>query len=301
MNYALKRFKKDKFIYVLLSPALILTLIFCYLPMPGIFVAFQDFDIFKGILHSPFVGMKHIVEFIQTPKLMGAVRNTLVISILYLIIGFPMPILLALLFNELRNGLFKRVIQTVSYMPYFLSWISVIGIFFSFYSLYGPLNNLIVSLFGQDTERILFLAEQKLFVPNILFLSIWKEAGWGSVIYLAAITSIDSSLYEASAIDGANKFQQIKYITLPGIMPTVVILLILAMSGLFGSNFELIYGLQNPFINFEVISTIVYKYGIQNSNYSLAAAVGFVQGLIAFLLIVGSNYISKKVTEIGIW
>jgi putative aldouronate transport system permease protein len=140
-----------------------------------------------------------------------------------------------------------------------------------------------------------------LFIPNILFLSIWKEAGWGSVIYLAAITSIDSTLYEASGIDGASRFQQIRHITIPGIMPTAIILLILSLSGLFGSNFELIYGLKNPFIDFEVISTVVYKYGIQNSNYSLAAAVGFIQGLIAFLLIATSNYISKKVTEIGIW
>jgi putative aldouronate transport system permease protein len=301
LNYVIKRIKKDIFIYILLLPALLLTFIFSYLPMPGIFVAFQDFNIFKGILHSPFVGLKHIIEFIQTPQLIKAVRNTLEISVLYLVIGFPIPIILALLFNELKNGIFKRVIQTVSYLPYFLSWISIIGIFTSFYALYGPLNDLVVLLLGQGTERILFLAEQKLFIPNILFLSIWKEAGWGSVIYLAAITSIDSTLYEASGIDGASRFQQIRHITIPGIMPTAIILLILSLSGLFGSNFELIYGLKNPFIDFEVISTVVYKYGIQNSNYSLAAAVGFIQGLIAFLLIATSNYISKKVTEIGIW
>lgn len=301
MHYVLKKIKRDKFIYILLLPALLLTFVFAYLPMPGILVAFQDYNIFKGIMHSPFVGMKHIIDFFQTPKLMGSVWNTLKISVLCLVLGFPAPIILALLFNELKTGVFKRTIQTMSYLPYFLSWISVIGMVAAIYAVYGPLNDLRVMLFGPNTERMLFLGEQSLFIPNVLILTLWKETGYGSVIYLAAISSIDSQQYEAAEIDGASRFRQAIHVTLPGIMPTAIILLIMRLGGLFGSNFELIYGLQNPFINFEVISTIVYKYGIQNGDYSLAAAVGFVQGLIAFLLMAASNYFSKKVTEVGIW
>lgn len=297
----LKRIRKYSFVYALLFPAVAVVFVFNYLPLPGIIVAFQKFDIFKGVLHSPFVGLDNIIGFLNTPKLMASVWNTLQVSVLCLLFGFPAPIVLALLFNELKNGAFKRTIQTVSYLPYFLSWISVIGIFTSFLSVYGPMNDLRLLLLGPGAERMLFLADQGLFVPNIVFLTIWKEAGWGTVIYLAAITSIDPQLYEAAGMDGANRLQQTLHITLPGLMPTAVILLILNLGGLFGSNFELIYGLQNPFINFEVISTIVYKYGIQNGDYSLATAVGFTQGLIAFMLIAASNIISKKVTSIGIW
>ena len=301
MYNIVRKIKKDIFIYILLFPALALTFIFAYLPMPGIMVAFQEYDIFLGLLKSPFVGLRNIIDLLQTPELIESVWNTLKISVLSLVFCFPAPIILALLFNELKNGVFKRAIQTISYLPYFLSWISVIGIFTTFYSVYGPLNDLRLALFGPEVERILFLSKQELFIPNVLFLSLWKDTGWGTVIYLASISAIETQLYEAADIDGANKWQQTIHITLPGIMTTAVILLILSLSNLFGSNFELIFGLQNPFIDLEVISTIVYKYGIQNASYSMATAIGFMQGLIAFLLIFISNYVCKKVSEVGIW
>lgn len=296
-----KRVKKDFFLYILLLPALILTFIFAYMPMPGLVTAFQDYDVFKGIMKSPWVGFNHIIEIFNTPMFVQSIWNTLKISVLCIIIGFPMPIIFALLLNELKDGLFKRTVQTVSYLPHFLSWISVIGIISTLFALYGPINDIRVQLLGQNVDRILILAKQELFIPNILLLTVWKDTGWGSIIFLAAISSINPQLYEASVMDGAGKLKQMIYITLPYLMPTAMILLILRLGFLFASNFELIYGLQNPFINFEVISTVVFKSGIQQGNYSMASALGFVQGVVAFILVFISNKASKKISGIAVW
>lgn len=293
--------KKDYFLYLMLLPAIAVTLIFVYLPLPGILVAFHDYDIFLGPLKSPFVGLKHVVEIFRLPAISTAIWNTLYISVLTLVFTFPGPVILALLFNEVKDGILKRTAQTISYLPHFISWISIIGIITSLYAMYGPVNDIGVLLFGQDTERVMFLGEKAFFIPNVISLSLWKETGWGSVIFLAAISSIDYQLYEAAHIDGAGRFKQMLHITLPGIMPTAVMLLIFRLGGLFGSNFELIYGLQNPYIDFEVISTVVFKSGIQQGSYSLATAVGFIQGLVAFLLTAMANKFAKMVSNISIW
>jgi len=256
---------------------------------------------YKGLWKSPWVGLKHFKEIFEVPMLWESIINTLKLSVLSILVGFPAPIILALMINELKNGIYKRVIQTLSYLPHFLSWISVVGLAYSFLDPYGPLNDFRVWLFGEGTERIAFVSKQELFIPILLILSVWKEVGWGTILYLAAITSIDPMLYEASYIDGANRLQQHIYITLPGIKETTVILLIFTLGTLFGSNFELVYGMQNPFIDFEVISTVVYSSGIQQGNYSTAAAVGFAQGLVAFLLTYAANTFSKKVSQISIW
>lgn len=304
VKLSLKGYKNNMFIYILLLPALIITFIFSYLPMPGIIVAFQNFNIFKGILGSPWAGMHgmdHIVDIVRLPALSGAVVNTITLSTLTLLTGFPSAIILALLFNELRVGVFKKVVQTISYLPYFLSWISVIGIAMTLLSQYGSVNDLIVRLLGQDTARTMFLSKQELFIPLLILLTLWKEVGWNSIIYLAAISSIDVQLYEAAKIDGATRFQQAKYITLPCIKSTVIILLIFSMGGLFRSNFELVYGMLNPFIKFDVISTVVYSRGIMQGNYSMAAAVGFVEGLISFVLVFIANKVAKAVSDVYIW
>jgi putative aldouronate transport system permease protein len=282
-------------------PSIALTLTFSYLPMPGILVAFQDHNIFAGIWDSPWVGLKHIYAIFEVPMLRDAVINTLMLSLLTILVGFPAPIILALLMNELRVGLFKKSVQTLSYLPHFLSWIAVVGLAYSLFDIDGPINDLKIMLMGEDTERTMFLSNQTLFVPLLLLLSVWKEIGWGTIVYLAAITSIDPSLYEASKIDGANRFRQTLHITLPGLKTTAVILLIFTMGTLFGSNFELVYGMQNPFIDFPVISTVVFSSGIQQGNYSTAAAVGFVEGLVAFTLIIAANKIAKKVSKISIF
>lgn len=296
-----RQIRRDKYLYILLAPAVILVFVFAYMPMPGIMVAFKDYDVFKGFWGSPWVGLKHIREVFELPMMMDAIGNTLVISVLTLLISFPAPIILALLLNELRLHIFKRVSQTLLYLPHFLSWISVIGIAYSFYSMYGPLNDLRLWIMGPDTDRIMFLSNPNLFIPNVLLLSLWKETGWSTIIYLAAISSVDTQLYEAATIDGAGRFKQVWYVTLPAILPTVMIMLIFQLGGLFKSNFELIYGLQNPYINMEVISTIIYKQGIQQGAYALSTALGFIEGLIALLLTVAANRISKWVSGSGIW
>lgn len=296
-----KGFHQNMFGYMLLLPSLIMTLVFAYLPMPGLIAAFQDYNMFKGFLHSPWVGLKHVKEIFELPLLYGSIFNTIELSVLTIIVGFPAPIVLALAINELGNGWYKRTIQTMSYLPHFLSWIAVVGLFYSFFDVYGPFNDLRVALLGPDTERKMYLAQQGLFLPFLLLLSVWKEVGWGTIVYLAALTSIDPHLYEAAKIDGANRLKQIWYITLPGMKETAIMLLLFTLGSLFASNFELVYGMQNAFIDFDVIATVIYSSGIQQGEYSMAAAVGFVQGLVALLLIVVANKISKKLTGVSIF
>lgn len=298
---SLQYVRKNYGVYLMLLPAVLLTFVFAYLPMPGILVAFKDYDIFKGPFSSPWSGFHNIQRVFEMPGVVQSIWNTLLLSIYTLLIGFPAPILFALMLNEMRSMWYKRVVQTISYLPYFLSWISVIGIAINLYSLYGPINDLLVAINGPNTERTLFLANPAFFVPNILILTVWKGLGWDSIIYLAAITSIDPQLYEAAVIDGAGKIKQAWYITMPGLLPTTMILLILRLGGLFGSNFELVYGLQNPFINYDVISTVVYKMGIQQADYSLATAVGFLQGLVALILTLLANRASKAASGTAIW
>lgn len=286
--------------YLLILPAMLFVLVFNYFPIPGLLMAFMDYDIFKGF-GSDWVGLANIIEIFSIPQFGQAILNTIYISLLNLVIVFPAPILFALLLNEIKRKTYKRVVQTVSYMPYFLSWIAVIGIASSVYSTYGIVNDIRVALFGEDTQRIMFLGEQSFFVPNVVSLNLWKNTSWNAIVYLAAISSIDPCLYESANMDGAGKFRQCWHITLPGILPTVVMLFILQVGQLFSDNFELIYGLQNAFIDFDVISTVIYKRGITQGQYSMATAFGFVQGLIGFILITLANYFSRKVNGYSIW
>lgn len=298
MNPTLKRIVRDKYLYLMLLPAVAVMLIFKYLPMGGLLMAFEDYSPFKGIFGSKWVGFANFVKIFTQPKFTTAIRNTLVVSLLDLVIGFPAPILLALLINELENKVFKRIVQTVSYLPHFLSWISVVGIVSILFGRDGIVNDIRIALGAQ--ERIVFLAKQEWFIWFLLGTTVWKETGWGTVIHLANLSSISPDLYEAANIDGANRLQQIRYITIPHMMPTVIVLLIFKMGTLFSSNFELIYGMQNPYIDFEVISTIVFQTGIKTGNYSVATAIGLMEGLVALILVLGSNWISKKVTGDGI-
>ena len=296
----LKRVKRDKYLYLMFSFAFITVFVFSYVPMGGILMAFQDFDMFKGIWGSEWVGLDNFVKIFTQKRFLSAIWNTLWVSLLNLAINFPAPIILALLINELEHELFKRVTQTVSYLPHFLSWISVIGIINVLFGRDGLINDALISL-GLIEERITFLAQQKNFIWFITGSTLWKEVGWGTVIHLANLSSINPDLYEAASLDGASRLQKIRYITLPHMLPTVTILLIFQMGSIFSSNFELIYGLQNPFIDFEVISTIVYQTGIKSGGYSMATAVSFAEGMIALLLVLISNKISKKVSGSGIF
>ena len=289
---------KNFSLYMFLVPGILLTVLFSYAAMPGLLIGFMDYNYFLGF-KSPWVGLSNIVQILTTPDLNSAIVNTLILSGINLTIVFPLPIIFALMLNELKNGLFKRFTQTVSYLPYFLSTISIIGIATSTFSEYGIIND-IKLLFNPNAERTLYLTIQNLFVPNITALTVWQTLGWSSIIYLSTISGIDPTLYEAAAIDGAGKFKQCIHITIPSILPTVVLLFILQIGNLFKSNFDLIYGLQNPFINFEVISTVIYKQGITNGNYSISTAFGFNEGFISLILIFVANFISKKINDISI-
>jgi len=297
----LKKLKKDSGFYLLLLPAVILVFIFSYIPIYGILMAFQDYDIIRGVAGSNWVGLKHIMDIFTIPTFSIATWNTLWLNALSISICFPIPILFSLLLNEVGNTTFKRTIQSVSYLPHFLSWITIIAMGYTIYSINGPINDLRVYLLGDHTQRIMFMSKQGLFLTNYLTFTVWKEMGWNSVIYLAGMSSIDQELYQASQIDGANRFHQAIHITLPHLIPTVMILLILQFGTLFNSNFELVYGLQNAFVNFDVIGTVVFKSGIQQGQYSAATALGLVQGIISFLLLAIANKVSKKASGIAVW
>lgn len=292
--------KKYRQTYLFLVPGIVLVFIFMYIPLGGLSIAFLDYDVFKG-MKSPFIGLENFKTILSMPDFTKSIWNTFKISMLNVIIGFPLPILFALLLNELGNGFFKRFTQTISYLPYFISTIAVVGLASSIYSNYGIINDIRLALFGEGTERILFLTIQKLFVPNVVFLELWKNLGWSAVIYLATISGIDPELYNAAIIDGAGKFRQCVHVTLPSIANTVVILLILKIGNLFKSNFDLIYGLQNVYIDCEVISTVVYKQGINQGNYAIATALSFLEGLISLVLVIGTNVLSKKVNDVSIF
>lgn len=298
--YKAQSIRKDVPLYILLLPIILLTFFFKYLPMPGVVMAFMDYDIFQGF-NSPWVGWDNFIEIFTVPSISASILNTLKLSVLNMIITFPLPIIFALLLNEIRSSAFKRIVQTISYLPHFLSWVAAIGMAYSIYSVDGIINDVRVMLMGEGTERIRFLASQSFFIPNALIISIWKTLGWSSIVFLSAIAGIDAELYEAANIDGANRFKQCIHITVPSIMPTAVMLFILNIGGILSDNFDLVYGLQNAFIDFETLSTVVYKQGIAGGNYSVATALGLFQSGIGFLLVVGANWLSRKVNDIALW
>ena len=297
-NEKLKKIYKDRHLYLMLVPAAAILLFFSYGPMPGLVMAFQDFSIFRGFLDSDWVGLENFIAIFTQSKFVTAILNTILVSVLSLFITFPAPIVLALLINEIKNKFFKRFVQTASYLPHFLSWISVVGLVQLMFSKDGLVNDLLVFLGAE--ERIMFLAQQENFIWFICGTTLWKEVGWGTIVHLANLTAINPQLYEAAEIDGAGYFSKLRYITIPHMLPTIVILLIFQLGKLFQSNFDLIYGLQNPFIDFEVISTIIYQTGIKSGNYSMSTAIGFVEGLIALVLVLGANKLSQKISGSGL-
>ena len=299
MNRLLIEIKKNTFIYILLAPAVILSLVFLYAPMGGLKMAFQDYNIYQPD-KSTWVWFKNFKYILQNKETIMAIANTVYVSLLNLVICFPAPIIFALLLNEIDNKHFKKITQTLSYLPHFLSWISVIGIITTLYSKAGIVNDIIALLFGED-KRSLILANQNFFVPNVIILNLWKGIGWGSIVYLAAISGVDSSLYEAARIDGAGRFRQTWSVTIPSILPTVIIMLIWKCGTLFNDNFELIYGLQNAYIDFEVVQTIVYKRGIAGGDYQVSTAFGLFQGLVNIVILIIVNQIAKKVSETSVF
>jgi len=293
-------FKRNYPIYVLFVPVLAFYLIFNYGPIYGLIIAFKDYYPTRGIWGSAWVGLDNFKRFVNSVYFTRVLTNTLKISIYEIIFGFPAPIIFALLLNEIRNGGFKRVIQTVTYLPHFISTMVICGIILDF-SLKGGLLNDVIAFFGGE-RKDLFM-QPNLFRPIYVGSGIWQSVGWGSIIYLSALTSIDSELYEASYIDGANRWKQAIHITLPGIVPTITILFILKIGGLMNVGFEKIFLLYNPTIYdvADVISTFNYRKGLIDFDYSFSTAVGLFNSAINIILLLVANAISKRVTENSLW
>lgn len=296
------RVRTDVPYYMLLLPAIVITFFFCYLPMPGIILAFKDYSFKLGIYGSEWAGnggFEHFITLFKTPGMGQAVWNTFFLNLLGLIVKFPAPIIFALLLNELFFRKFKRVVQTISYMPHFLSWISITGIALTLISTYGPINNFL-ALLGID--RVKFLDDGDNFIPLYLILTVWQSVGWGSIIFLANISSINGELYEAATLDGANRFQRVWHVTMPALIPTTMILLILDLGQMFGSNFELVWGLRDDSqFNVHVISTLIYQLGMQDGDQEMSTALNFIQSAIALTLTLGANAISKAVSKVSLW
>lgn len=296
-----KKIKQYIPLYILLIPGLVATFVFAYCALPGLAMAFQDYNMFRGILGSEWVGFEHFKTIFTLPEFSGAIVNTIRLSVLNMIISQPAPIIFALLLNEMMARKYKRIVQTVSYLPHFLSTMAIIGMSHALFSTYGIVNDLRVAILGEGAERVKFLAQQGFFVPNILGTQLWAGFGWNSIIYLSAIAGIDAELYEAASIDGANRFKQCTNITIPFILPTFVMLFIMKIGHLLADSFDLVWGLQNAFVDYETISTTVYKQGIVAGNYSLSTALGLFQGAISLVLVLTANKISKKVNDVGLW
>ena len=295
-------FKADLPFYLILLPALVLVIVFKYIPMSGLVLAFKDWKPKLGLWGSPWAGnggWANFIELFKTPELTEAIWNTLYFNLVTMIFEFPAPIILALLINEIGNKTFKKVTQTISYLPHFLSIAAVTGIVNSLLSEYGLVNS-ILSKMGIESQK--WLEESAAFLPTYVLTSVWKSVGWGTIIFLATMCGLSQESYEAAEIDGAGKWKQAIYITLPGILPTVGMLLILKMGSLFGSSFELVYGLQNPIgWTQEVIATAVYKNGIGRGEYAVSTALGLMQGVVALILTFTTNFISKKLSGVSMW
>lgn len=305
-NRRIKKRKIDEVLanwqmYLLLLPSIIFVFIFSYIPMYGILIAFQDFDPYIGFLKSPWVGFEHFTDFFQSVVFWKLIRNTLVISITNLVVGFPTPIILALLINELRSRMFKKAVQTISYLPYFVSTVVVVGMVVQFTTPSTGIINQIIKAFGGDP--INFMAEPAWFVPLYTLSGLWQYIGWSSIIYIAALSGIDPTLYEAAIMDGASRLKQMVHISIPSIMPTIIIMFIFAIGSLLSVSYEKIILMYRPitYDTADVINTYIYRTGVLGGQYSASTAIGLFQTVINCLLLVGSNYISRKTTETSLW
>lgn len=287
--------------YMMLIPGFLFFLIFCYGPMYGLVIAFQDYYPLKGIGGSKFVGLKHFEALITNPFFLSVMKNTLVISIYKLLICFPAPILLCIALNEIKSTKFKKVAQSVSYLPHFISWVVVSGIIIEFLSpTRGPINILLQNL---GMESIFFVAEPKYFRGVLVISDLWKSIGWGSIVYLAAVTSIDPSLYEAAEMDGAGRIKKILHITLPALAPIVTVMLIMQSGKILNDSFEQVYNFLTPstYEVGDVISTFVYRMGIQKMQYSFTTAVDLFKNVISFGLVFLTNYVARKTNDYALW
>jgi putative aldouronate transport system permease protein len=294
-------FKRDKYLYLLVLPGVLYFLIFKYYPMWGIVIAFQDYSPYLGVWKSTWVGLEHFVRFFTNPSFYLLFRNTMMISLLSLVFFFPLPIVLALCMNEVSNKYFKRVIQSVVYLPHFLSWVIIAGITFLLLSQTNGIINILLEYMGYT--KIAFLTSESLFWGLLTGQNIWKDTGWGTIIFLAAITGIDSQLYEAAKIDGASRIKQMWHVTLPGIRNVIIILLILRLGHIMDVGFEQVFLMANGAVAnvSDVFETYVYRNGIQQGQFSYTTAVGLFKSVIGLALVVWANWMAKRFGEEGVY
>lgn len=294
--------RKHKMLYLFLLPGLIYFIIFKYGPMYGLLIAFKDFNFRLGILGSPWVGFEHFTDMFRSNSFYTIFRNTVLISVYKLIFAFPAPIILSLMINEIRRLTFQRTIQTVVYLPHFLSWVIAGGIFLQILGPVGFLNEILDAI-GLPTVN--WMMEERFFRPIVVVSHIWKEAGWGTIIYLGAISGINPELYEAAYVDGAKTWHTMWRITLPSLVPTIVILFILQLGRLLEVGFEQIFVLYNPLVYEvgDVFATYIYRTGLQGARFSYTAAIGIFESVTGLLLVLFSNYLSRRMSsgEYGIW
>ncbi|MDF2923458.1 MAG: protein lplB [Paenibacillaceae bacterium] len=284
---------KNRWLYLFLIPGMLYLLVFKYIPMFGIVIAFKDFNLMKGIWASEWIGLDNFTYLFQSQDFYNVLQNSLLLSVYQIVWGFPAPILLAVMLNEVRRLLFKRVVQTVLYLPHFISWVVLAGMVVNFLSpSNGVVNFVIESLGGQP---ISFLQKPEYFRTILISAEIWKDLGWGTIIYLAAMTGVDPTLYESAKMDGASRLQQIRHVTIPGIASTIVVLLVLRTGSILDNGFEQVFLLYNP-LTYEVadvFETYTYRIGLIDGRMSFATAVGLFKGIVGFILIILANRTSR--------
>lgn len=289
--------RKDKIIYLMAVPGVLFFLVFHYVPLYGILIAFKKYNLYQGFAGSPWVGFDNFAKLFAMSGFTRALKNTIIISVYQLVFAFPAPILLAILLNEVRHVLYKRFVQTVIYLPHFVSWIVIAGILYAFFSPSNGVIKAIAVAFGYEGAVINFMGSKEYFRGMLVLSNIWKEAGFGTVLYLATITAIDPQLYEAAKVDGARKLQQIWHITLPGLRTTIVILLIFRVGQMLSAGLDQVYALYNPQVYevAEILDTFVYKLAFEEAKYDLSTATGLFKSIIGLVLVLATNYIAKKI------
>ncbi|WP_445661505.1 ABC transporter permease [Bacillus sp. FSL K6-3431] len=297
----MRRVKKNKLLYIMILPGLLYFFIYKYIPMYGLVISFQDYKPYKGILGSEWVGFEHFHRLFTEPAFWMIFKNTIILFGLNILIFFPIPIILALMLNEVRLRAFQRTVQTLIYIPHFMSWVIIVSISYVLLTMDGGLVNGVLETFG--FQKVNFLLNEGWFRPMYIIQVIWREAGWGTIIYLAAIAAVDPSMYEAARMDGANRIQQIWHITIPAIKSVIVVLLILKIGDVLELGFEHVYLLLNASNREvgEIFDTYVYTTGLKQGQYSYSTAIGLFKGLIGLILVMGANKFAKKIGEEGIY
>ncbi len=296
-----RHLRREWQIYAMLLPTVIWLLLFLYKPMWGLQIAFKDYSVFRGIADSPWIGLDHFETLFSNDQFFRAIRNTVMISLYSLLFGFPVPIILALMFNEVLNQTYKKTAQTIVYLPHFISSVIIAGIVITAFSPSSGIVNSILEWLG--LEPIYFLTRSEWFRPIFIGTTIWQEAGFQSIVYLAAIAGVSPTLYESAVVDGANRWQMMWKITLPSILPTIIIMLIIRIGSMLEISFEMIILLYQPatYETADVINTYIYRQGLQGGQYDLAAAAGLFNAVVAFVLVISANAISRRYSRTSLW